>query len=291
MGRSFTEEIESVNHSTTLPRDTSPVPCGDPRDELFKTLEGRLFSGLLTASEAGVLSGEEELTKGAADLGLDVRWLKKEGDLLATGDGIATVLADPKRMALVEERLIGCLAKFSGIATAAKRAVGLAEGRFRVVSGAWKKMPPSLKDGIRQAVVTGGASFRIASGPMVYLDKNFLRMLGGVGPAVEAAKGCGDKTIVVQLKGLFGSVAEETAEAVTHGAGLLMVDTGQVDDLLACLATLETLGRRNQVEVALAGNLKIEDIPSLLGYGLDMVDIGRPIVDAPLLDMRLDVKA
>ena len=48
-------------------------------------------------------------------------------------------------------------------------------------------------------------------------------------------------------------------------------------------------GLRSGVEVAFAGGVQLGDIEALAEIGVDVVDVGRPIVDAPLLDMRLDV--
>jgi nicotinate-nucleotide pyrophosphorylase len=52
---------------------------------------------------------------------------------------------------------------------------------------------------------------------------------------------------------------------------------------------LKDHGLRSRVKVAFAGGVQLGDIEQLAEIGIDIVDIGRPIVDAPLLDMRLDV--
>ncbi|MBC7223617.1 MAG: hypothetical protein H5T59_04970, partial [Anaerolineae bacterium] len=43
------------------------------------------------------------------------------------------------------------------------------------------------------------------------------------------------------------------------------------------------------VQVAFAGGIRLEDIPALADLGLHILDIGTAIVDAPLLEVRLDV--
>ncbi len=49
-------------------------------------------------------------------------------------------------------------------------------------------------------------------------------------------------------------------------------------------------GLRSQVRLAFAKGIRIEDIPELTQCGIDILDIGCAILDAPLLDMRLDVR-
>ena len=73
------------------------------------------------------------------------------------------------------------------------------------------------------------------------------------------------------------------------GAAILMVDTGELADLDRCLTTLDRLGRRKPAEVAFAGTERLTDIPELAGRGIDILCIGKEIVDAKLLDMKLDV--
>ena len=83
-------------------------------------------------------------------------------------------------MALGEEELIGWISKASSIATAAWRAKKAAGKDLKVVCGAWKKMPLSIKELERQAIADGGIAYRMAEKPFLYLDKNYVKVLGGL---------------------------------------------------------------------------------------------------------------
>ena len=81
-----------------------------------------------------------------------------------------------------------------------------------------------------------------------------------------------------------------TAEqALAGGAGILMVDTGELEDVRRCVSALKSTGRQNGVQVAFAGNVHLTDIPNLAEQGIDILFIGKEIVDAKLLDLKLDV--
>lgn len=261
---------------------------GDIRDIIFKNIRHRLYRATLVAEREGLLSGVEDAAKTAAELG--VRWScgLPEGGRLEQGVPFAELIAPPTQMAMAEERMIGTLAKASGIATAAAEAVEAAGGGVRIVSGSWKKMPPQLKDMVRRAIVTGGASFRICEQPMVYIDKNFIRMLGSIPAALEAASALQGATRIIQIKGEACSVEMETRQAVQGGADILMVDTGRREDLAACLEALRRMDA-DRVQVAFAGGVRIADIRPLSSCGVEMLCIGKGIVDAGLLDMKLDV--
>ena len=261
----------------------------DVRDILFKDLEGRQYSVVITAEHAGVLSGVEDAYVCAEQLGIDLELCKGEGAHLSRGERFGHFRGTAKQIAQAEEQLMGTLAKSSGIATAAETANLLAQKRVRIVSGSWKKMPPVLKQSIRRAIASGGAAFRICEPPMVYIDKNYIRMLGSIPAALAAAKPLENATKIIQIKGQNNTIEEETRQALEGGADVLMVDTGNREDLKACRVEVERQGRRGQVKLAFAGNVKLTDIPVLADAGVDILCIGKQIVDAQLLDMRLDV--
>lgn len=110
-----------------------------------------------------MLSGEVEARVCAEKLGIEFELCKKDGDELSHGERFANLLASSKQIALAEEQLIGTFAKASGIATASRTAVHLADGKVKIVSGSWKKMPPETKRLVRHATAVGGASFGSAA--------------------------------------------------------------------------------------------------------------------------------
>ena len=125
----------------------------DIRDDLFRSIYGRRFRAALTAEHAGVLAGTEAAKAQADELGIELELCKADGEELMHGERIGTLVAAAKQVALAEERMIGALAKASGIATAARTAVLMADGRAEIVSGSWKKMPPQIKELVRGAIL------------------------------------------------------------------------------------------------------------------------------------------
>jgi len=263
----------------------------DIRDIIFKDIIDNEFRAILTPERDGCLSGVLEAEKQAEEIGVKLSFFLKEGENVREGEPIGELIATPKKIALSEEKIIGTLSKFSGIATASQQAVAFAKGKIRIVSGSWKKMPPSIKDGIRRAIISGGASFRICSTPMIYLDKNYISMLGSIPLALATVKDYTEFIKVIQIKGKQFSVEEETVQALENGCGILMVDTGKLDDLVRCSKTVKNLGKRGEVQIAFAGGIKLDKIAELTAYDIDILCIGKEIVDAPLLDIRLDVQA
>jgi len=261
----------------------------DIRDIIFSRIRKKEITAQITVEKDGIIAGSKDARKKLEELGVIINFLIEDGEKVSAGDVIAEFKGNPKQITTAEDVVTGTLTKASGIATAANRAVELAAGRIRVVSGAWKKMPLEIKDMVREAVKVGGASFRIADVPFVYLDKNYVRIFGSISAALEAASELPNHLKVIQIRGETATISREAEEAIAGGAHVLMVDTGRVEDALETIKTLKIMGVRDEKQVAFAGGVKIGDIPRYSELGIDILDIGTQIIDAPLLDMKMNV--
>lgn len=261
----------------------------DLRDAIFQSIEGQMVTAVLRADDDGLIVGIPDFQKTADDLGLDVRFVIDDATSVKAGETIAEFRGAPKQIAKAEERLIGMLAKPSGIATRTRQFVEAAGDGVRIVSGAWKKMPMVLKHVIRHAIRSAGADFRITRVNFVYLDKNFIRMLGGIRNTLRATSHIEEHEKVIQIKGDYADVAEEAIEAAEAGAHIVFIDTGEMADIDRVSAALTGAGLREKVALAYSGNIRLSDIATLKEKDVDRLDIGRAIVDAPLLDMKIDV--
>lgn len=282
--------------ATASPEDrSSPVPeakhtSPDVRDLLFAGLHGRQFPFQITACEGGILAGGVKLLAKAADLGVQAGPVLTDGATFEPGATLFSGRGDAWQVSRSEEQLIAIISKASGVASAAARLVAQAGPRARIVCGAWKKLPVEVRADLRSAAATGGVGTRILESAFVYLDKNTVRMLGGIGPAVRCARGEPDRAVVVQLRGETAAITDEALEAAAEGAEVLMVDTGEIADL-ARVARLGAAGRLgSRAQVAFAGGVDPANLDSVLDAGATIVDVGRAILDAPMLDLRLDVR-
>ena len=262
----------------------------DVRDIFLASVITEQNTADIVADGSGVISGTKSLIEALQGIGIQPDFITLDGSEVLKGTVIATISGSPKQIAMAEEFSIGVLAKPSGIATAARRAVALAGPDLRIVCGAWKKMPPAIKHTVREAITCGGAAFRISDQPFVYLDKNIVSMLHGIEATLAAVRDMKESLKCIQIKGWQREVAEEAILAATNGADIIMVDTGRVEDIQKVNEALMEKGLRSQVRLAFAKGIRIEDIPELTQCGIDILDIGCAILDAPLLDMRLDVR-
>jgi nicotinate-nucleotide pyrophosphorylase (carboxylating) len=235
------------------------------------------------------MAGIQAARDKAISLGLNIIRMAVEGQSVQKGDVIAKVSGNPKQIAVAEDQLIGLVAKPSGIATATRNCVDRAGPDIQIVCGAWKKMPVVLKQTIRDAIVTGGGYFRISNDPFIYLDKNYIQMLGGIKSSLRAVAHFTGFKKVVQIKGRQKDIALEACEAAELNADIIFVDSGQPGSLREIADLLIRKGFRDRVKIAFGGSVKIEDIDRFKDLPVDILEIGRQIVDAPLLDLKLEV--
>ena len=71
---------------------------------------------------------------------------------------------------------------------------------------------------------------------------------------------------------------------------ILFIDTGNVGDIDNVASRIRGVGRRDHVDIAFGGDIRIEDIEKLKSIDVDILDIGRAIIDAPLLDLKYEVR-
>jgi nicotinate-nucleotide pyrophosphorylase (carboxylating) len=261
----------------------------DIRDEIFKNIADMQFYARITCERDGLVSGSDAAAEKIAELGIKLDYIAAEGTAVTKGMVIAAFQTSPKLMALAEDAIIGKFAKSSGIATAAQRAVKLAKGQVKIVSGSWKKMPEEIKQPVRKAIATGGASFRICDVPFIYLDKNYIRMFGDIPRTLQAVEMFREHRKVVQIRGLTDSIENETLAALAGGCDVFMVDTGDLSDISLCRKALDLGCAGPDKQIAFAGGVHIQDIPFFVELPVDILCIGREIVDAPLLDLKMDI--
>lgn len=261
----------------------------DIRDRIFSQVNDYVVTAALSFVQEGKVCGLKRALEEADALGLEVLSNVEDGMQVHAGETILLLRGNPKQIAMAEDRLIGILSKTSGIATAAFRAVEAAQGQMEIVCGSMKKIPSECKTSVRHAILQAGAKIRISEEPFIYLDKNYIRIFGSVKKALDAVKDLDGFLKVVQIRSEGAGIEQDTVDACQSSADILMIDTGNTDDIRIVLDTVHKLQMRDKVKLAFAGNVKIEDIPELCKRSIDKVCIGRAIADAPLLDMKLDV--
>jgi len=265
---------------------SAPQPAAhDITALLFRNVTGT-HKAIVEATEPGVLAGTSFLDPSRAPSAAG-KWtlLAAEGAAVAPGQPLVRVEGTAAELGVAEDYILGSLGFASGIAARALAIRNGAPPGLSIACGGWKKLPAALKPLLRAGLAVSGVLPRLVEGDFVYLGKNAVTLLGGVDQAIAAGLAVGHGPVAIQVRNL-----DEALHAVGQGAGIIMVDTGDLADLIEVVQTFEARGLRQGLRLAFAGGVRVEDLPAVHAAGADTVDMGRAILDAPLLDLRMRVE-
>lgn len=252
--------------------------------ELVTAVPGR-HRAVVVAAEPGVVAGTGLLrSSDAPDPAGEWRVLRTDGERVQAGTHLVEVTGTAWEIAVAGDHVLGNLGVAGGLARRALELRDAAPTGLAIACGAWKKWPAAMKPVLRAALDVAGVTHRLVDGEFVYIDKNIVRLLGGIEAAVQRGVGLGHGPVAVQVDGVTEALA-----AVAAGCGIVMVDTGSIADLAEVHQALLAAGVRAKVRLAFGGGVTSESLGELHRSGTEIVDIGRSILDAPLWDLRLEV--
>lgn len=253
--------------------------------ELLSAVPGRYWA-TVSATEPGIVAGLGDLKQLVSEHAVgSLTYMLSEGDEAGPGEPIVEITGSAVEVANAENLVLGPLGFAGGIATRCREIRARAPSGLHIACGGWKKLPATLKSLLRSGLDAGGVSPRLVPADFVYIDKNTVRLLGGLASAAFAGRRLDHGDVALQVT----SPAEAVA-AARAGANIIMDDTGSVDVLRAIQTALEAEGIRDQVKLAFAGGVTVEDLPAIRAAGADVVDMGRAVLNAPLWDLHLEVK-
>lgn len=259
-------------------------PAHDLAARLLGGVRGT-FEAVVEPTERGVIAGTAFLDPSRAPAPAG-HWelLVAEGSTVVPGQPLVRVSGSAAELGVAEDYILGALGFASGIAARACDVRRAAPPGLTIACGGWKKLPPALKPLLRAGLAVAGVLPRLVEGNFVYLGKNSVILLGGVDPAITAALMVGHGPVAIQVKSV-----NEALHAVRRGARVIMVDTGEISDLRSVADALSCEGHRQSVSLAFAGGVRSDQLSAIQEAGADAADMGRAILDAPILDLRMRV--
>ncbi len=105
------------------------------------------------------------------------------------------------------------------------------------------------------------------------MNKNAVILLGDVGAGIRAGIAVDHWPVAIQVKNV-----EEALFAAENGAGIIMVDTGQLNVLETIHHALSTAGLRSGVTLAFGGGVRLKDLYEAQHLGAQAVDVGHRLV-------------
>ncbi|XP_032823735.1 nicotinate-nucleotide pyrophosphorylase [carboxylating] [Petromyzon marinus] len=246
---------------------------------------------VLLCKTPGVLAGAPFFQAVFHELGCNVEWFYHDGDMLLRHAGeapcrVAVVTGKARHLLLAERPALNCLARASGVATAARRAceTARAAGWAGQVAGT-RKTTPGFRLVEKHALLVGGAAtHRYDLSSMIMLKDNHVWSSGGITQAVRDAKRVGGFSLKVEVE---CRTLEEGREAARAGADVIMLDNVAPPMLHTHAQTLKS--EFPTVVVEASGGVTDENLLRYLGPSVDIVSLGSLTQGYPVVDFSLKV--
>jgi nicotinate-nucleotide pyrophosphorylase (carboxylating) len=204
-----------------------------------------------------------------------------DGDRVAAGQAVLTVTGPLRAMLTAERTALNLLCHLSGIATLTRQWVDAVAGTGARIRDTRKTLP-GLRALQKYAVrCGGGVNHRMSLSDAALVKDNHVAAAGSVGAAFAAVR---SRSPELPLEVECDTLAQ-VGEALTAGAGLILLDNFGTEDLAAAVAFV---AGRAQLEAS--GGLTLATARTVADTGVDYLAVGALTHSAPALDIGLDLQ-
>ena len=239
--------------------------------------EDAIAEALMLVKEPGVVCGLKAAAAVYAELGVRLKPLVQEGDVVEPAE--VALLHGPARAVLAGERLaLNLVGRLSGIATVTRRHVDAVAGTGVKILDT-RKTTPGLRALEKHAVCCGGGgNHRRGLYDAILIKDNHLRLAGSIRAAVERA-GIAEVSIEVECDTL-----DQVREALDAGADGILLDNMSTAELREAVSFAAGRAR-----LEASGGVTLENVRAVAETGVDVISVGALTHSSRSLDVSLEV--
>jgi nicotinate-nucleotide pyrophosphorylase (carboxylating) len=204
-----------------------------------------------------------------------------DGDRVARGDRLATVLGPTRGLLTAERTALNLLCRMSGVATHTRAWADALDGTGAQVLDT-RKTTPGLRILEKYAVrAGGGTNKRMGLYDVAMVKDNHKLAAGGVAAAYQRIRAAfPDVPVQVEV-----TTVAEAVEAVEAGATFLLCDNMTPDLLREVVAAVA-----GRAELEATGGLTLADAKDYAATGVDYLSVGALTHSSPILDIAMDLR-
>jgi nicotinate-nucleotide pyrophosphorylase (carboxylating) len=240
---------------------------------------------VIAARKAGIVSGIDVAIAAFRDVDerVGVSVLRSDASAVAPGDVIAEI-EGPARAILTAERVaLNFMGRMSGIASLTARYVAAVAGtNARIVDT--RKTTPGLRAFEKYAVrCGGGGNHRIGLFDAVLIKDNHIAAVGGVGPAIEAARRNAGHMVRIEVE---VDTLDQLEAVLAHRVDAVLLDNMPPETLRKAVAMVA-----GRAITEASGGVNLDTVRAIAESGVDLISVGALTHSAPVLDLGLDFRA
>ena len=244
--------------------------------------ESTLAVAEMTAKADGVISGIDIARMVFERFDKNIRWSPSttEGGRVKKGDAIVRVEGSYRALLTGERTALNILQRMSGIATATSNYVKELEGSATQLLDT-RKTAPGMRILDKIAVrAGGGTNHRMGLYDLALIKDNHIKVAGGITEAVKEVRAYAPG-IKVEVE---VTTLEETKEAVTAGADIIMLDNmsnEMMEDAVKLIA--------GRAKTEASGNMTIGRLKGAAATGVDYISVGALTHSVTALDISMNI--
>ncbi len=226
---------------------------------------------------AGLDVAVEAFRQLEAGVSVDVR--VADGVRCEPGATIGEVRGAAATLLAGERTALNLLQRLSGIATLTRQFVDAAAGQITILDT--RKTTPTFRALEKYAVRAGGGSnHRSGLFDAVLIKDNHIRLAGGIGRAVSAAR-ARNAGLAIEVE---AETQDQVDEAIAAAADTILLDNMTTAEIRRAVSTI---AGRTKIEIS--GGVMLERIAELAGTGADFVSVGALTHSAPAVDISFEI--
>ena len=276
----FDDDLAGAYERNLLAALLEDIGSGDLTGKLVPE-DGRATARVIVREEA-VLCGAPwfEGVMQALDAAIGIEWHYAEGDLMAAGSPVCTIVGPARAILTAERSALNFMQLLSGVATATRRYVDVVAGTTAAILDTRKTLP-GLRLAQKYAVrVGGGQNQRLALYDVILNKENHIAAAGGITAALAAAKRLDAKvSIQVEVETL-----EQLEEALSAGAVSILLDNFSLDMMRQAV---QLNGGRALLEAS--GGVNFDTVRAIAETGVHRISIGALTKDIKATDFSLRI--
>jgi nicotinate-nucleotide pyrophosphorylase (carboxylating) len=249
-------------------------------------------AAILVARSPGVLAGlpAVEIVLTGVDGHLRLQRHHEDGDRLAAGDNIATIVGPMRSLLEAERTALNFLQRLSGVATQTARYVDAVAGLpCRILDT--RKTTPGWRLLEKYAVRCGGGhNHRMGLFDGVLIKDNHLAALGPkadvVAEAVRLARTKYGNRVPLEIE--VDNLAQLDV-ALSAGPDIVLLDNMGPADLREAVRRRDAAAPGVLLEAS--GGITLAGLPAIAATGIDRISVGALTHSAPALDIGLDYRS
>ena len=244
--------------------------------------ESTLAVAEMTAKADGVISGIYIARMVFERFDKNIRWLPSttEGGRVKKGDAIVRIEGSYRALLTGERTALNILQRMSGIATATSNYVKELEGSATQLLDT-RKTAPGMRILDKIAVrAGGGTNHRMGLYDLALIKDNHIKVAGGITEAVKEVRAYAPG-IKVEVE---VTTLEETKEAVTAGADIIMLDNMSNEMMEAAVKLID-----GRAKTEASGNMTIGRLKGVAATGVDYISVGALTHSVTALDISMNI--